>query len=116
MTFFLKQTTDGKAIEITQIGDLYYAKINHQPSDKYIIVCKIQFKNVDENTISDIKIYNPFGRIVYIINEFDYLDKDGNDTLTREEKISISTYLYSSQYDTISPCYWNNVGFCFGYC
>ena len=116
MTFFSKQTTDGKAIEITQIGDSYYAKINHQPSDKYIIVCKIQFRNVDENTIADIKIYNPLGSIVYIIREFNYLDKEGNDTLTSEEKKSIATNLYNSQYDTMSPCYWNNVGFCFGYC
>ena len=115
MAFTTKKQLSGNSIEITQLGDKYYAKINYQPFDKYIVVCGIQFKTVDDDTISDITIYNPYGRIPDIINEFNFLDKHGNDTLSHELKENLCRSVFYSQYETTEEPYFMNMGFSFGY-
>lgn len=118
MTFTPKKTNNGEIINITQLNNKYYAKIEYQPFDNYIVVCGINFnteKNEDEEIISNITIYNPYGDIPNIINEFNFLDKDGKDTLIVELKENLCRSVFYSQYESSEPPYFMNMGFSFGY-
>ena len=115
MAFTTKRTINGNTINITQLGDKYYAKINYQPFNKYIVVCKINFKTIDKETISDITIYNQTGRSPDIINEFNYLDINGNDTLSNALKGNLCRAVFYSQYESTDVPYFMNMWFSFGY-
>jgi len=115
MAFTKKELLNGESIEITQLADKYYAKIKHQPFDKYIVVCGIKFTSIDEDKISNITIYNPYGGIADIINEFNFLDSDGNDTLRNDLKATLCRQIYYSQYESVQAPYFMNIGFTFGY-
>ena len=78
MAFVTKKTINDETIEIIQLHGFNYAKINHQPFENIIVVCRIWFTNVDENIIKDIVIVEPSGEPKNIISEFNYLDINGN--------------------------------------
>ena len=115
MAFVTKKLVNGVSIEITQLADKCYAKIKHQPFDKYIVVCRIKFKSIDEETISDITIYNPSGGIADIINEFNFLDSNGNDTLKNVLKENLCRSVFYNQYESSQLPYFMDIGFTFGY-
>jgi hypothetical protein len=115
MAFTTKKLSSDKSIDVTQLNNKFYAKIKHQPFEQYLVVCEILFTDVGENTIKDITIYNPSGRISDIINMFNYLDRDGNDTLTKETKDVLFNNVLYSQYESSQTPYYQNIGFCFGY-
>jgi hypothetical protein len=115
MVFITKKLISDKTIEVTQLNDNFYAKINYQPFDKYIVVCKIKFNTIDDETISDITIYNPTGKKPDIINEFNFFDKDGNDTLSNGLKENLYRSIFYSQYESSEVPYFMNIGFSFDY-
>jgi hypothetical protein len=115
MTFVTKTISGGDAINIIQLEDKWYAKINYQPFDKYIIVCGIKFKTNKNDFVTDITIYNPYGSISDIIHEFVFLDKEGKDTLSKELKENLYRSVYYSQYESAQLPYFNDIGFSFGY-
>ena len=115
MAFITKTTNGGEAINIIQLGDNWYAKINYQPFEKYIIVCGIKFKTGDNDLVTDITIYNPYDSISYIIHEFVFLDKEGKDTLSKELKENLYRSVYYSQYESTQLPYFMDIGFSFGY-
>lgn len=112
---FATKKLNGVPVEVTQIANEYYAKIKYQPFDKYIIVCQIKFKSIDEENISDITIYNPYDEDAFIINEFDFLDSDGNNTLMHELKDILIRQVFYSLCDSSQETYYMNIGFKFGY-
>jgi hypothetical protein len=116
MVFNTKKLLSGESIEVTQLGGKYYAKIHYQPFDKYIIVCGINFKTeTDGERIIDITIDNLYGEIPYIIYEFNFLDINGNDTLSKELKENLCRSVYYNQYDKHKLPYFSDIGFSFGY-
>ena len=115
MAFVTKKLLSGSSIEIAQLGDKYYAKITYQPFNKYMVVCGIKFKTDKNDFITDITIYNPYGGISDIIHEFNFFDKEGRDTLSKELKENLSRSVYYSQYESNRLPYYNDIGFSFGY-
>ena len=115
MAFTTKTTIGGEAINIIQLGDKWYAKIHYQPFEKYIVVCGIKFKTVNGDKISNITIYNPYRAISDIIHEFNFLDNDGKDALSKELKENLCRSVFYSHYDCSQLPYFMDIGFSFGY-
>jgi hypothetical protein len=117
MHFIRKQTIHGENIDLVQMRGSYYAKINHQPFDSYIVVCRIHFTEVDETIIKDIRIYLPNGDPIDIYSEFDYLDANGEDTLNNALKENLCRSIYYSHFQskTKNVYYYEDIGFSFTY-
>lgn len=113
MTFITMQLSNGDSIEVVQLFDKYYAKIHHQPFDKYIIVCKINFARNDEDNVCNITIYNPYDDLSDIIYEFNFLDIDGKDTLSNILKENLCRSVFYSQFGSDCVPYYKNMGFDF---
>lgn len=113
MAFTTKKTIDGETIELIQLRGFNYAKIRCQPFDKYIVVCRIIFTNVDENTIKDIVIIEPSGEPENVISEFDYLDHNGEDKLNNPLKENLCRSVYYSRFQSKSVPYYEDIGFKF---
>jgi hypothetical protein len=115
MAFVTKKTINNESIEIIQLRGFNYAKIHHQPFDKYIVVCRIGFTNVDEHTIKDIVIFEPSGEPENIISEFDYLNINGEDKLHNPLKENLCRSVYYSRFQSKSIPYYQDIGFHFKY-
>ncbi len=111
MAFITKCTLKGEQIEIIELRGCHYAKIKHQPFDKYIIVCRIHFTEVDENTIEDIRIIETTGDPENIISEFDYLDINGENKLNNPLKENLCRSVYYSRFQSKSVPYYQDIGF-----
>ena len=111
MVFVTKKTLNGEQIEIVGLRGYHYAKINHQPFDKYIVVCRIHFTEVDENTIKDIRIIETSGDSENIISEFDYLDINGEDKLNNPLKENLCRSVYYSRFQSKYVPYYEDIGF-----
>jgi hypothetical protein len=117
MAFVTKKTINDETIEIIQLDGFNYAKINYQPFENIIVVCRIWFTNVDENIIKDIVIVEPSGEPKNIISEFNYLDINGEDRLNNplKENLCRSIYYSTFQSNPKSVPYYENIGFQFNY-
>ncbi len=115
MQFIRKQTINGENIDLVKLRGLYYAKINHQPFNSYIVVCRIHFTEVNDNVIKDIKILLPNGDPIDIYSEFDYLDLNGEDTLTNALKENLCRSIYYSRFQSKQVYYYEDIGFSFTY-
>lgn len=113
MAFVTKKTLNGEQIEIVLLHGFHYAKINYQPFDKYIVVCRIHFTNVDENTIKDVLICEPSGDPENIIGEFNYLDINGEDKLNNPLKENLCRCVYYSRFQSKIVPYYEDIGFKF---